>query len=408
LLVEDGESLSIGLVKRKNERQTFVRGLSHEKVEDIDSFSSLVESGLFTASLFFFFLLISFSALSRRHQAFTDRNNSSSRSHLIYKITVHTKDPTNPSSSLTGHLFLIDLAGSERVNDSGVGKDPSSLRFSEACNINNSLLVLGNVMEALYRKSTPSYRESKLTFLLSTTLSHGAWTTFLLHLHPLPETLHETINTLKFGVKVQHVELKKARKRSERRHRIDAAMERKLANANQKNKSQEDLILHLQTKLSFLELENSKLKSKLSQTKKERDDLAKENSRLKQHQISTRAHRSGRVKLRSISSRGISKHPTPTIHKEEAVKLKSAFLDRSQSRPEKHVKFASPLAVFDENTDPNISLSSNFSSSFSFRRRTPGVRIKSRTPLSRPLSAVRQRTPYHTKRRSRRQQQEWY
>jgi kinesin family protein 3/17 len=67
----------------------------------------------------------------------------------------------------TSKLHLIDLAGSERANDTGA----TGVRLKEAAKINQSLSALGNVISALTdEKKTKShipYRDSKLTRLLT-------------------------------------------------------------------------------------------------------------------------------------------------------------------------------------------------------------------------------------------------
>ena len=67
-----------------------------------------------------------------------------------------------------GRLHLIDLAGSERLNKSGV----SDQAKKEAVSINKSLSALGEVIAARASKRghTP-YRNSTLTFLLQGALS---------------------------------------------------------------------------------------------------------------------------------------------------------------------------------------------------------------------------------------------
>jgi hypothetical protein len=67
----------------------------------------------------------------------------------------------------SGKLHMIDLAGSERLSKSLAVGD----RMKEAQAINKSLSALGNVIEALQKKSNHvPYRNSKLTFLLEDSL----------------------------------------------------------------------------------------------------------------------------------------------------------------------------------------------------------------------------------------------
>lgn len=73
----------------------------------------------------------------------------------------------------TGKLNLVDLAGSENIQRSGAQK----AHAKEAGKINQSLLTLGRVIQALCsRQPHVPYRESKLTRLLQDSL--GLFFTF--------------------------------------------------------------------------------------------------------------------------------------------------------------------------------------------------------------------------------------
>lgn len=88
---------------------------------------------------------------ARRQSASTKCNDASSRSHAVFTITVHVKEISNKGEDLlkVGKLHLVDLAGSENVGRSGA----VSGRAREAGMINQSLLTLGRVINALVEKS---------------------------------------------------------------------------------------------------------------------------------------------------------------------------------------------------------------------------------------------------------------
>jgi kinesin family protein 11 len=97
----------------------------------------------------------------RRQIAATQCNDQSSRSHTIFTVTVHIKETASVGAGSgtrggsedllkVGKLNLVDLAGSENVGRSGAEKG----RAREAGMINQSLLTLGRVINALVERST--------------------------------------------------------------------------------------------------------------------------------------------------------------------------------------------------------------------------------------------------------------
>jgi kinesin family member 11 len=87
----------------------------------------------------------------RRQIAATKFNDHSSRSHSIFTITVHTREKGSVGEELLniGKFNLVDLAGSENIGRSGA----ENKRAREAGMINQSLLTLGRVINALVDKA---------------------------------------------------------------------------------------------------------------------------------------------------------------------------------------------------------------------------------------------------------------
>lgn len=87
----------------------------------------------------------------KRQVAATKCNDLSSRSHTVFTITVGNKDigVDGEVRIRTGKLNLVDLAGSENIGRSGA----ENKRAREAGIINQSLLTLGRVINALVDKS---------------------------------------------------------------------------------------------------------------------------------------------------------------------------------------------------------------------------------------------------------------
>eukprot|EP00429_Kryptoperidinium_foliaceum_P018086 CAMPEP_0176039054 /NCGR_PEP_ID=MMETSP0120_2-20121206/19358_1 /TAXON_ID=160619 /ORGANISM="Kryptoperidinium foliaceum, Strain CCMP 1326" /LENGTH=749 /DNA_ID=CAMNT_0017372449 /DNA_START=115 /DNA_END=2364 /DNA_ORIENTATION=- len=137
-----------------------------------------------------------------RSMAVTNMNEHSSRSHLVFMLTVEQKN-LHDRSVKVGKLHLVDLAGSEKVAKSGA----SGERLDEAKNINRSLSALGNVINALTDKNYTHvpYRDSKLTRVLQESLGGNAKTSLIITCSPSNFNEQETISTLRFGQRAKMI-----------------------------------------------------------------------------------------------------------------------------------------------------------------------------------------------------------
>ena len=168
----------------------------------------------------------------------TNMNENSSRSHSIFLLTI-TQTNLIDFSAKTGKLYLVDLAGSEKVGKTGAkGK-----RLEEAKNINKSLSILGLVITALTdsKSSHVPYRDSKLTRVLQDSLGGNSKTTLIITCSPSAFNQHETISTLRFGIRA------KAIKNKPKINREFTVTELKVLLA----KAQEEIIAKNKTILSF-------------------------------------------------------------------------------------------------------------------------------------------------------------
>ncbi|KAJ3329127.1 kinesin motor protein cin8 [Blyttiomyces sp. JEL0837] len=143
----------------------------------------------------------------KRQTAATKMNESSSRSHCIFTITVHIKEATADGEDLlkVGKLNLVDLAGSENIGRSGA----ENRRAKEAGMINQStqsLLTLGRVINALVEKGLHiPYRESKLTRLLQDSLGGKTKTCIIAAVSPAKANIEETLSTLDYAHRAKNI-----------------------------------------------------------------------------------------------------------------------------------------------------------------------------------------------------------
>ncbi len=122
----------------------------------------------------------------RRTTEATNANQTSSRSHAVFQISINRNPRARGPEFEThlGKLSLIDLAGSER----GTVTENRGIRLMEGAKINRSLLALANCINALGDKSKKGYfvpyRDSKLTRLLKDSLGGNCRTIMIANVSP--------------------------------------------------------------------------------------------------------------------------------------------------------------------------------------------------------------------------------
>jgi len=182
--------------------------------------------------------------VGQAHRAVTSTkmNNTSSRSHSIFIISLMQKN-TSDGSTRTSKFSLVDLAGSEKIRKTGA----EGQTLEEAKMINKSLSALGMVINSLTDgKSTHiPYRDSKLTRILQESLGGNSRTALCICVSPANDNEAETTSTCRFGARAKSVKnhakmnlersphelkmlLAKAEKEIERQRKLIAALEEEI------------------------------------------------------------------------------------------------------------------------------------------------------------------------------------
>ncbi|KAJ6129480.1 hypothetical protein N7512_002260 [Penicillium capsulatum] len=141
-----------------------------------------------------------------RTVAATNMNETSSRSHAVFTLTLTQKRHDNETSMDTekvSKISLVDLAGSERANSTGA----TGARLKEGAEINRSLSTLGRVIAALAdvtsgklkKASMVPYRDSVLTWLLKDSLGGNSMTSMIAAISPADINFEETLSTLRYA-----------------------------------------------------------------------------------------------------------------------------------------------------------------------------------------------------------------
>lgn len=142
----------------------------------------------------------------------TEMNATSSRAHTLVTIEFKQIDCSGKiKSEKRSVINLVDLAGSERSSATKATGD----RLKEGCNINKSLLVLGNVINILADKASgkkkdvlPPYRDSALTRILSNALGGNSKTVMICSLSPASINYEETLSTLRYADRAKKIQNK--------------------------------------------------------------------------------------------------------------------------------------------------------------------------------------------------------
>ncbi|KAI9720766.1 MAG: kinesin-like protein Klp8 [Chrysothrix sp. TS-e1954] len=141
-----------------------------------------------------------------RTVAATNMNETSSRSHAVFTLTLTQKkhdEETKMNMERVAKISLVDLAGSERANSTGA----TGARLKEGAEINRSLSTLGRVIAALAdlsvgKKKSASmipYRDSVLTWLLKDSLGGNSMTAMIAAISPADINFEETLSTLRYA-----------------------------------------------------------------------------------------------------------------------------------------------------------------------------------------------------------------
>jgi hypothetical protein len=157
-----------------------------------------------------------------RTTAATLMNQCSSRSHAVFTVWLQRTTATvrnaaadsTESSALdlttSCRLTFVDLAGSERMKKTGAEGE----RAREGIKINEGLLALGNVINALADEERLTkgakpihvpYRQTKLTRLLQDALGGNSQTLFLACVSPSDTNISETLSTLQYANRARNI-----------------------------------------------------------------------------------------------------------------------------------------------------------------------------------------------------------
>ena len=250
----------------------FVDGLSKYPVTSYEQISKKMDEGY-----------------NNRTIGSTLMNATSSRAHTI--VTIEFRQVTmvaKKRSEKLSMINLVDLAGSERSGSTGATGD----RLKEGCNINKSLLILGNVINCLADKAIgknknmlPPYRDSALTRILQNALGGNSKTVMICALSPASINYEETLSTLRYADRAKKIQNKAVINESEHDKMVRLLKEenqnlKKMLESLQKKLSGQGGVMGEDDKKAFLELKeeyeaNQKMMGDMQKTFEEKLEEAR-------------------------------------------------------------------------------------------------------------------------------------
>ena len=127
--------------------------------------------------------------IENRKTASTNFNEHSSRSHLIFTISLKMYN-TSTNKQAESKISIIDLAGSENLKN-----EENKLRQDEGISVNKSLSALKNVIKLLAenesRQGIP-YRDSIITKIMKDSLGGNSKTLVFINLSPTQSWINQT------------------------------------------------------------------------------------------------------------------------------------------------------------------------------------------------------------------------
>lgn len=183
-----------------------VPGSTNLKIKDDPEYGTKVV-GLKSQQVWTFDQALILMNFGEEHRVYkeTSIHEHSSRSHTIFRIHIESlsNDKTSKKNSM---LNLIDLAGSERLNEYEHRRDT----LGETGHINKSLFILSNVINKLAegKHSHIPYRDSKLTRILSNALGGNSLTAIICTISPASVNHYQTLSTLRFATRAKTVQTK--------------------------------------------------------------------------------------------------------------------------------------------------------------------------------------------------------